>query len=59
MYWGQSGARVEATRELATPRGGWEGQHLGEEVCKGMKGRKSHVRMGRVGILRSGGRGCL
>lgn len=43
MYWGLSGARVEATGELATPRGGREGQHLGEEACEGMKGRKSHV----------------
>lgn len=58
VYWGESGARVEAAGELATPGGGREGQHLGEEVCRGLKGRKLHVLRGRVSMLRSGGRGC-
>lgn len=27
---------------MAIPRVGWEGQHLGEEVSKGMKGRNAY-----------------
>lgn len=60
MYWSESGARarVEAARQLATPRGERKGHLLGGEACKGKKGGKSHLLMGHVSMSKSEGQGC-